>query len=96
MVIVKGSTKRGQALITTGTNWEGNTLNQVYNSWSSAKQAAFDACYDDYLATPEHDGWGICSHNSNFFSVSWFGKYYNENAMFLRTGRTEYIVLLDR
>lgn len=94
--IIKGSTKKGQALIATGMRWEGDGLNQIYDSWSSAKQSAYNACYDDYLATPDHDAWGICSHNTKFFSVSWIGKYEGENALFLRTGKTDYIILLDK
>ena len=94
--IIKGSTKRGQSLIATGSRCEGTTLNQIYDSWSSAKQSAYDTCYDNYLATPEHDAWGICSHNTNFFSVSWVGKHEGENALFLRTGKTDYIILLDK
>lgn len=95
-IIVKGSTKRGQKLIKTGTHWEGNDLCQVYNNWSYSKQQAFDECWEDYLATPEHDAWGICSHNTSFFSVSWVGLYEGENALYLRTGQTDYIVLLDK
>lgn len=94
--IIKGSTKRGQRLIETGTHWEGNWLHQVYDKWSTSKQYAFDVCYDKYLATPEHTAWGICSHNTFAFSVSWCGLYEGENALFIETSQNSYVVLLDK
>lgn len=94
--IIKGSTKRGQRLIENGTRWEGNWLHQVYDRWSSAKEKAFDDCYDKYLATPEHSSWGICSYNTFSFSVSWLGVYNDENALFIETSQNSYVVLLDK
>lgn len=96
MKILKGSTKAGQQIIAKGEAWEGNTLYQVYDRWSSDKQDAFDRCYNDYLNTEEHSAFGICSHNAWMFSVSWLGLYNKENALFYRTNKNDYIVLLDK
>lgn len=94
--IIKASSKRGQNLIARGSQWEGVTLGQVYDSWSAYKDEAWNYCYNKYLNTPEHNAFGIWSHNSFRFSVSWVGLYEGENAMFLETASNSYVVLLDR
>lgn len=96
MIILKGSTKKGQDIVAKGTKWIGNDLHQVYDSWSDAKQRAFEWCYEKYLATPEHSAWGICSKNTNMFTVSWVGLFDGENAMFYETNKHSYVVLLDK
>lgn len=93
--ILKYSTKRGKEIVNRATQYQGKFLNQVYKKWSQAKQEAFDECYEKYLATEEHDVWGICSHTNNFFTVSWTGKYEGQNAMFYETHCNSYIVLFD-
>ena len=100
-MIVKYSTKRGQELVNRGTKWEGFDLYQVYDNWSSAKQRAWDWCFDKYMNTPNHEQFSICSHNTFQFSVSWLGDYTMEDgsiepAMFLETANNSYIILLDR
>lgn len=71
MIKVKLSTKRGKDLFERGSKWDGNTLNQIYDTWSQAKQQAYDRCYDEYLESHNNDAFSIISHNSFGFSVSW-------------------------
>ena len=94
--IIKGSTKRGQQLIETGSRYEGTTLYQVYDNWSRSKEEAYDWCYEKYLNTPDHSSFGICSHNTFQFTVSWLGLYNEENALFIETRDNSYIVLLEK
>lgn len=94
--ILKYSSKRGTDIVNRAIRYEGTQLHQVYEKWSQAKQAAFDECYDKYLATPDHDSWGICSHTNNFFTVSWLGKYEEQDALFYETHRNSYIVIFDK
>ena len=94
--IIKGSTKRGQQLIETGSRYEGMWLYQVYDRWSPAKENAYNRCYDKYLNTPDHDAFSIVSHNTFSFSVSWVGTYEGENALYIETSANSYIVLLDK
>lgn len=94
--ILKYSTKRGKDIVDRAVHYQGQWLHQVYGKWSQAKQEAYDACYEKYLATPEHDVWGICSHNSNAFTVSWTGKFGDDDAMFYETFRNSYVVLFDK
>ena len=98
--IIKGSTKRGQQLIDMGSRYEGTFLDQVYDRWSTAKENAFDYCWDKYTHTPNSTAFGICSHNTFQFTVSWVGTYeldeVDENALFIETANNSYIVLLDK
>lgn len=96
MIILKASTKKGQDIVKKGTNWIGDWLHQVYDSWSNEKEYEFNKCYEKYLATPEHAAWGICSKNTWMFAVSWVGLYKGENAMFYETHKNSYVVLLDK
>ena len=71
MIKVKLSTKRGQNLCERGSISEGVQLYQIYDRYSEAKRKAYDWCYDQYLASENHDAFSIISHNSFGFSVSW-------------------------
>ena len=94
--IIKGSTKKGQEFIRSCENFEGRYLYQVYTSYSQAKQQAWEYCWNKYLETPEHGGFGIHSHNTFSFSVSWCGLYEGQEALFIETSSNSYIVLLDK
>lgn len=89
MIVVKDSTARGKQLIAIGSKWEGNFLHQVYDRPSIAKQQAFDRCYQMYLDSEEHDAWGICSHNTFGFTVSWICK----EGLRIETPKNSYLVL---
>lgn len=91
MIVVKASTSLGKRLVAIGQNWEGTFLNQVYDKWSTAKQEAWDKCYDEYCNTVGADMFGICSHNTFSFNVSWF----TPKGMRLETSRNSYLVVFD-
>lgn len=74
MRTVKGSTYLGKQLIARGSRYEGIELHQIYDKWSDEKQMAFDLCYEQYLASEEHEAFSIISHNTFGFSVSWLCK----------------------
>lgn len=96
MIIVKGSTKKGQELLARGERYDGTELSDCYSSCSTEKKYSFAVCYSEYKNTDEHYDFHICSHNTNFYSVCWFGKYDGENAFYLKTGKNNYVVLLDK
>ena len=58
---VKGSTKRGQRLIESGSQRIGYRLSQVYSSWSSEKESHFDSCFETYAKMDDSEAFGICS-----------------------------------
>lgn len=75
MTIVKANTVKGKNLLWTASRYEGFNLSDVYGNYSYAKANAWDWCYQQYLKDCDElgdvDNFHICSHNSNFFSVSW-------------------------
>ena len=91
MITVKGSTKRGQELVAIGENVQGTCLEDVYRSYSHAKYLAWKNCFDEFCGCNE-PAWGfaICSHNTQFFSVSWF----TTTGMHLITSYNHYFVTL--
>ena len=93
---LKYSTKAGKAIVERGSNWDGNTLGQVYGNWSDTKQRAFDWCYNEYLATENHDAFSICSHNTFGFTCSWLGTKDGEDIMRFETKDNSYLVWLER
>lgn len=91
MKIVKESTALGKKLIVSGSRNEGTQLYQIYDKWSQAKQNAFDWCYDQYLASEEHNSFSIISHNNYGFSVSWLCK----DGLRIETPKNSYLVVFD-
>lgn len=91
MITVKGSTKRGQKLVAIGENVQGACLEDVYGSYNHAKYVAWKNCLDEFRECKE-PAWGfaICSHNAQFFSVSWF----TTTGMHLITPYNHYFVTL--
>lgn len=91
MRVVKESTALGKQLIARGSRYEGTHLNQIYDKWSDKKQRAFDRCYDQYLASEEHEAFSIISHNTWGFSVSWLCK----DGLRIVTPKNSYLVVFD-
>lgn len=91
MIVVKASTELGKRLIAIGQKREGTFLNQVYDKCSTAKQEAWDKCYKEYCNTEGAEQFGICSHNTFNFTVSWF----TPKGMRLETSKNSYLVVFD-
>lgn len=88
---VKASTVLGKRLLAIGQQWEGTFLNQVYTTWSAEKEKAWDKCYEEYCNTDGAEQFGICSHNTFSFTVSWF----TPQGMRLETAKNSYLVIFD-
>ena len=91
VVVLSEETKRGQQIIALGTQWEGNTLNQIYDTWSDAKQKAYDDAYEMYRNSRHSNSFGICSHNKTGFTVSWL----HDDGFTILTPKTEYLVIFN-
>ena len=91
MRVVKENTSLGKKLISMGSRYEGTELYQIYDKWSRAKQIAFDWCYEQYLASEEHEAFSIISHNTFGFSVSWLCK----DGLRIETPKNSYLVVFD-
>ena len=105
LTILKGSTKEGQRYINTARYIAGRTLYDVYNSFSKAKDDAYDWCMrrmEDF----DGDNFHITGANCNFFTVAFEGeiKYIDpktgevtdEEVVVVETASSEYVVLVNR
>ena len=95
MVEVKRSTKKGQDLFWRGCQNEGTELSDIYGRYSQAKHNAMEWCKRQCEINDGVD-FHICSHNSNFFSVSFRYFINNEPVMRIETASNTYIIWLDR
>ena len=89
VVVLSEYSKKGKEIIARASRWEGYTLSQVYERPSLAKQKAYDDCYEMYCNSFKADSFGICSHNSQMFTVSWV----SDNDIVYLTNKTEYHVI---
>ena len=92
----KASTKKGQDLIKMGSSCCWGSLYNLYDHWSSAKEQAFNWCYDQYLKDYHSSDFGIGNANTFGFTASWLFEEDGENAMRIETKNNSYIVWLDR
>lgn len=92
----KASTKRGQALISMGTRCCWKSLHNLYDSWSEAKQKAFDWCFEQYINDNHSTAFGVGNANSFGFTCSWLAIKDNENVMRIETKDNSYLIWLDR
>lgn len=86
--IIKGTTKKGQAMIESAKRFDGYTLNEVYGRYSTAKFHAFCDCVLKAEAEKGRN-FHIISHNSFGFSVAWE----TEKGIRIETPKNSYLVL---
>ena len=91
VIVLAEGTKKGDDIISKASRWEGNYLHQIYDHWSEAKQRAFDDAYEMYRNSRHGNAFGICSHNSNMFTVSWL----HDDGLTFLTSSTEYLVIFN-
>lgn len=91
VVVVAEGTVIGDRVIAMGSRWDGYDLHQVYDKWSQAKQAAYDEAYEMYCNSRHGESFGICSHNTFGFTVSWL----HDDGMTVLTPNTEYLVIFN-
>lgn len=92
----KASTKRGQALISMGERCCWSSLHNLYDSWSQAKQQAFDRCWKEFINDNQSTTFGVGNANSFGFTCSWLAIKDNENIMRIETKNSSYLVWLER
>ena len=91
-VLVFGEdTKQGQKVIAMGSAWIGDSLGQVYNKWSDAKQKAYDQAVEMYSNSRHGTAFGICSANAQNFTVSWL----SDDGLTVLTRATEYLIIFN-
>ena len=92
----KYSTKRGKEIFNMGCKccWSG--LEDIYDSWSSAKQNAYDWCWNEYVNDENRSDFGIGNANTFGFTASWLLIKNNELCMRVETKDNSYLVWLKR
>ena len=95
MTIVKASSYRGKRLKCTAEHCTANTLGELYNTWSDAKQNAYEYCWQEYCKDETACNFGLGSANTFGFSASWYCEYNSKPAYRLETRDNSYIILLD-
>ena len=71
MTTIKGTTKKGQAMIDRADYNEGFRLSDVYGKVSQAKENAWEYCYSLFCREDGAYNFRIISHNTFNFSVAW-------------------------
>lgn len=90
MTIIKGTTAKGQQMLQRYSYHEGNSLYDVYDRPSHAKIWAYENCADKCYYENGRD-FGICSHNTFGFTVSWR----TADGLRIETASNSYLVLID-
>lgn len=96
MMKLNASSYKGKQIVERASHVEGYELRDVYNTWSIAKEHAFEWCYNQYIKTENHARFLICSHNSQAFTCAWFGEKDGERILRYETKDNSYIVYLDK
>ena len=91
VVVLSEYSKKGKEVLAMASRWEGSELWQVYDRPSEEKQEAFKNAFDMYCNSRHGESFGICSHNCQSFSVSWF---HDDGCTYL-TKKTEYLVIFN-
>lgn len=92
----KASTKAGQRIVEMGERCVYSELYNIYDSWSQAKQNAFDWCRKQFVEDENSSAFGIGNANTFGFTASWLTVKEGENIMRVETKDNSYIVWLDR
>ena len=87
MRIIKANTKQGQSMIKRANVYEGYSLQDIYGTFSHAKQNAWQWCLEQ-CHKENGSNFHIASHNTFGFSVAWE----IENGVRIETPQNSYLV----
>lgn len=92
----KLSSARGKRLYDMGITCCWGSLYNLYDRCSQEKQAAFDYCWEQYMATENRESFGVGNANTFGFTASWLGTMNGEDIMRVETKDNSYLVWLNR
>lgn len=92
----KLSSARGKQLYRMVTTFCCGSLYNLYDRPSLAKQAAFDYCWEQYMATESHEAFGVGNANTFGFTASWLGTMNGEDITRVETKDNSYLIWLNR
>lgn len=73
-----------------------SSLHNLYDSWSTAKEAAYNRCWQMYMETENREAFGVGNANTYGFTASWLGTKNDEDIMRVETKDNSYLVWLNR
>ena len=88
MTIIKGTTKKGENMLNNANYYDGYSLHDIYNSFSYAKEKAYNYCRELYYKE-NGSNFRIISHNTFSFSIA----FDVENGVRIETPNNSYLVL---
>lgn len=91
VVYLSEYSEKGKQILDMASRYEGECLHQIYSKWSPEKQKAYDDAWAMYCNDIHSESWGICSHNSQGFTVSWL----SDQGLTYLTYKTEYHVIFN-
>ena len=96
MIELNGRTQRAKNLIWNAEHFTGYDLSHIYNSWSDAKQRAYEWCRQQFVDTDNSYGFRVGNANTFGFCASWFGTIDGEPILRYETKDNSYLVWLNR
>ena len=90
------STARGKQLYDMGIRSCSASMHHLYEKWSTAKEQAFNRCWEQYFRGENSTAFGVGNANSFGFTASWLETKDGENVMRIETKSNSYLVWLDR
>lgn len=93
---LKGSTARGKQIIEMGNRCCWQSLSNLYDNWSDAKQRAYEWCWEQYSSDDNASAFGVGNANSFSFTASWLTIIDGEEVLRVETKDNSYLVWLDR
>lgn len=92
----KLSTARGKQLYDMGCKCCWDSLSNLYERWSEAKELAFNWCWKQYCNGKNSTAFGVGNANSFGFTASWIETVDDEPVMRIETRYNSYLVWLER
>jgi hypothetical protein len=92
----KLSTARGKQLYDMGNTCCWNSLHNLYEKWSTAKEQAFNRCWEQYCKGENSTAFGVGNANSFGFTASWLETKDGEDVMRIETKDNSYLLWLNR
>lgn len=92
----KLSSSRGKLLYNMGITCCCSSLHNLYDTWSIAKESAYNRCWQKYMETENSGAFGVGNANSYGFTASWLGTKDGEDIMRIETKDNSYLVWLNR
>lgn len=92
----KLSSARGKTLYQMGITCCCSSLYNLYDRWSTAKETAYNQCWEMYMETENRTAFGVGNANTFCFTASWVGTKNGEAIMRVETKANSYLVWLNR